>query len=167
MAIVRAKYSKSKSRTKAHIRYIEHRAGREGEKVKRELFGIDGVMNRQQAYQMIDEVEKGTAYFRLVISPDPAQEDTEKDLHLQEIVQKTIQTLEERLEKEVPYIGAEHDDHTDQRHIHVVALVRGRLNTKDLEALRTTATNTALLQRQERDLQQQQAQQQKGLQWAM
>jgi hypothetical protein len=62
MAIVRAKYSKSKSRTKAHIRYIEHRAGREGEKVKRELFGIDGVMNRQQAYQMIDEGEKGTAF---------------------------------------------------------------------------------------------------------
>jgi hypothetical protein len=103
-----------------------------------------------------------TAFFRLVISPHPEKEDTEKDLHLQEIVQQTIQTLEERLEKEVPYIGAEHDDHTDQRHIHVVALVRGRLNTKDLEALRTTATNTALLQRQERDLQQQ-----KGLQWAM
>jgi hypothetical protein len=167
MAIVRAKYSKSKSRTKAHIRYIEHRAGREGEKVKRELFGIDGVLNRQQAYQMIDEGEKGTAFFRLVISPHPEKEDTEKDLHLQEIVQQTILTLEEQLQKEVPYIAAEHDDHTDQRHIHVVAMVRGRINKKDLEALRTTATNTARLQRQERDLQQQQQQQQKGLQWAM
>jgi hypothetical protein len=167
MAIVRAKYSKSKSRTKAHIRYIEHRPDREGEKAKRELYGIDGTLDRQQAYRMIDEAEKGTAFFRLVISPHPEKEDTEKDLHLQEIVQQTILTLEEQLQKEVPYIAAEHDDHTDHRHVHVLACVKGRLDTKDLEALRTTATNTARLQRQERDLQQQQAQQQKGLQWAM
>jgi hypothetical protein len=79
-----------------------------------------------------------------------------------------ILTLEERLKKEVPYVAAEHDDHTDKRHVHVLAMVRGRLNTKDLEALRTTATNTASLQRQERNLQQQQqAQQQKGAQWAL
>jgi hypothetical protein len=164
MAIITAKFSKSKARMKAAVRYIEHRAGREGEKVKRELFGIDGVMNRQQAYQMIDDAEKGTAFFRIVISPHPAREDTEKDLHLAELTRQTILTLEERLKKEVPYIAAEHDDHTDKRHVHVLAMVRGRLNTKDLEALRTTATNTASLQRQERDLQQQQ---QKGAQWAL
>jgi hypothetical protein len=34
-------------------------------KVKRELFGIDGVMNRQQAYQLIDEAEKGTVFSAL------------------------------------------------------------------------------------------------------
>jgi hypothetical protein len=164
MAIITAKFSKSKARMKAAVRYIEHRAGREGEKVKRELFGIDGVMNRQQAYRMIDDAEKGTAFFRIVISPHPAREDTEKDLHLAELTRQTILTLEERLKKEVPYIAAEHDDHTDKRHVHVLAMVRGRLNTKDLEALRTTATNTASLQRQERDLQQQQ---QKGAQWAL
>jgi hypothetical protein len=164
MAIITAKFSKSKARMKAAVRYIEHRAGREGEKVKRELFGIDGVMNRQQAYQMIDDAEKGTAFFRIVISPHPAREDTEKDLHLAELTRQTILTLEERLNIEVPYVAAEHDDHTDKRHVHVLAMVRGRLNTQDLEALRTTATNTASLQRQERDLQQQQ---QKGAQWAL
>jgi hypothetical protein len=168
MSVVRAKYSKSKSRTKAHLRYIEHRAGRDGAKVKRELFGIDGVMNRQQAYRMIDEAEKATAFFRIVISPHPAREDTEKDLHLAELTRQTILTLEERVGKSVHYVAAEHDDHADHRHVHVVAVVNGRLNTQDLAALRTTATNTALLQRQERDLQQQQQQQQqKGLQWAL
>jgi hypothetical protein len=165
MAVVTTKFSKSKARMKAAVRYIEHRAGREGEKVKRELFGIDGVMNRQQAYRMIDEAEKGTAFFRIVISPHPAREDTEKDLHLAELTRQTILTLEERLNREVPYVAAEHDDHTDKRHVHVLAMVRGRINTKDLEALRTTATNTARLQRQERDLQreQQPQQQQKGV----
>jgi len=161
MAIITAKFSKSKSRMKAAVRYIEHRAGREGEKVKRELFGIDGVMNREQAYQMIDEAEKGTAYFRLVISPDPTKEDTERDLHLAELTRQTMLTLEERLQKEVPYAAAEHNDHAPHRHIHVLALVRGRVNTQDLQALRDTATQTALGQRQERDLQRQ-AQQQKG-----
>jgi hypothetical protein len=82
MAIVKATYTRSKGGAKAAIRYIEHRPGREGEKVKRELYGADGVMERLQAYQMIDDAEKGTIFFRLVISPDPATEDTEKDLHL-------------------------------------------------------------------------------------
>jgi hypothetical protein len=163
MAIIRAKYSKSKSRMKAAIRYIEHRPGEEGEKVKRELFGIDGVMDRQQAYQMIDEAEKGTAFFRIVISPDPGKEDTERDLHLAELTRQTMLTLEERLKKEVPYVAAEHNDHAPHRHIHILALVTGRINTPDLQALRDTATQTALGQRQERDLQRQ-AQQQKGAQ---
>src|ERR671919_2625340 len=110
MAIVKATYTKSSNIAKAGIRYIEHRPGRDGEKVKRELYGADGVMDRQQAYQMIDEAEKGTAFFRLVISPDPAKEDAEKDLLLNEITAQTMQTLEERLKKQVSYVAAEHDD---------------------------------------------------------
>ena len=147
---------------KAGVRYIQHRSGRLGQKIKRELFGIDGVMDRQQAYQMIDEAGKGTAFFHIVISPDPTKEDTAKDLHLAEITRQTMLTLEEQLKKEVPYVAAEHDDHADHRHVHLFALVRGRVNTKELEALRETATHTALYQRQERDRQRDQQQQREG-----
>ena len=63
MAIVKATFTKSSNAAKAGIRYIEHRPGRDGEKVKRELYGIDGVMDRRQAYQMIDEAEKGQSFF--------------------------------------------------------------------------------------------------------
>src|SRR5919106_6199354 len=143
MAIVKATYTKSSNIAKAGIRYIEHRPGRDGEKVKRELYGADGAMDRQQAYQMIDEAEKGTVFFRLVISPDPAKEDAEKDLRLSEITAQTMRHLEERLHKEVSYVAAEHDDHAPHRHIHVLALVRGRLNTQDLQALRDSATEAA------------------------
>jgi hypothetical protein len=168
MAIVKATYTKSSSTAKAGIRYIEHRPGKDGEKVKRELYGADGVMDRQQAYQMIDDAEKGTVFFRFVISPDPATEDTDKDLRLSEITAQTMQSLEERLHNEVSYVAAEHDDHAPHRHVHVLALVRGRLNTKDFQAMRQTATDAALFQRQERDLQgQQQAQLQKGAQWGL
>jgi hypothetical protein len=167
MAIVKATYTRSSGGAKAAIRYIEHRPGKDGEKVKRELYGADGVMDRQQAYRMIDEAQNGTVFFRFVISPDPATEDTEKDLRLDEITAQTMQSLEERLHTEVSYVAAEHDDHAPHRHVHVVALVKGRLNTKDFQALRTTATDAALFQRKERDqAREQQAQQQEGVQWA-
>jgi hypothetical protein len=166
MAIVKATYTKSRGGAKAALRYIQHRPGREGEKMKRELFGIDGVMERGEAYQMIDETEKGTVFFRIVISPDPATEDIDKDLSLQEITSQTMLQLKDRLTKDVPYVAVEHDDHAPHRHVHVLALVKGRLNTQDFQALRDTATEAALLQRQERDQQREQQQQQEGGQWA-
>ena len=159
MAVITAKFTRERGIVKAGVRYIQHRTGREGQKVKRELFGIDGVMERQQAYQMIDEAGKGTAFFHIVISPDPSKEDTQKDLHLTEITKQTMLTLEEQLKKEVPYVAAEHDDHADHRHVHLFALIRGRINTPDLQAMRETATHTALYQRQERDRQQQEQEQ--------
>ena len=164
MAIVKATYTKSSGAAKAAIRYIEHRPGREGEKVKRELYSSDGSMERGEAYQMIDDAEKGTVYFRIVISPDPKTEDIYKDLSLSEITAQTMLHLEERVQKDIPYVAVEHDDHAPHRHVHVLAYVKGRLNTQDFQALRMTATQAALSQRQERDMARQQ--QQEGGQWA-
>src|SRR5918996_3622315 len=144
MAIVKATYTRSRAGAKAAIRYIQHRPGREGEKVKRELYSIDGGMERGQAYQMIDDAEKGAVFFRIVISPDPQTEDTEKDLRLAEITSQTLLHLADRLTNAVPYVAVEHDDHALHRHVHVLALVKGRLNTQDFQALRETATQTAL-----------------------
>src|SRR6266702_5100140 len=103
MAIVKANYIKrgtgEKARAKASIRYIEHRAGKDGAKTTRALFGTDGLLGRWQAYRMVDEAEKGSLFFRFIISPDPIQEDTKKDLFLREIIEKTMQTLEDRVQK--------------------------------------------------------------------
>jgi hypothetical protein len=166
MAIVTATYTKSRAGAKAAIRYIEHRPGKEGEKVKRELYGGDGRMERGEAYQLIDDADKGTVFFRIVISPDPQTEDTEKDLRLAEITAQTMRQLADRLTKDVPYVAVEHDDHAPHRHVHILALVNGRLNTQDFQALRETATEAALSQRQERDLAREQQQQREGGQWA-
>jgi hypothetical protein len=166
MAIVKATYTKSRGGAKAAIRHIQHRPGKDGQKAVRELYGRDGSMERGEAYQMIDEAEKGTVFFRIVISPDPATEDTEKDLRLAEITAQTMVHLADRLHKAVPYVTVEHDDHALHRHMHVLALVQGRLNTQDFQALRDTATEAALFQRQERDQQREQQQQQEGGQWA-
>ena len=151
MAIVKANYTKSSGSAKANIRYIQHRTGRDGAKIVRSLFGSDGTMNRGEAYRMIDEAENGSVFFRLKISPDPATEDTKRDLFLQEVTHKTLDTLEQRLGTSVSYVASIHDDHTDIRHVHVLAVVKGRLNPNDFKAMRETATRVSLDQRTSRD----------------
>src|SRR5438067_2886477 len=144
MAIVKATYTKSSTGAKASIRYIEHRPGKDNAKMNRILFGIDGAMGRWQAYQMIDDSQKGSLFFRFVISPDPKQEDTDKDLFLREITEKTMLSLEDRLQKNVSWVAAMHDDHAPHRHVHVVAVVPGRLQVQDFQSMRKTATEEAL-----------------------
>ena len=100
---------------------------------------------------MIDEAGQGSLFYRLVISPDPRTEDAERDLHLREIIEKTMLYLEDRFQKAVPFVAAEHDDHSPHRHTHILAVLPGRLSPRDLAALRGVATEAALFQRQERD----------------
>ncbi len=166
MAIVKATYTKSRAGAKAAIRYIEHRPGKDGEKMNRTLFGSDGAMGRWQAYRMIDAAEQGSYFFRFAISPDPNAEDREKDLHLREITEQTMQSLEERLQQQIAWVAAVHDDHAPHRHVHVVAVVPGRLQVQDFQAMRQAATTVALAQRHERDLvREQQAQSREEAQW--
>ncbi len=152
MAIVKANYTKSTGGAKANIRYIQHRKGRDGVTIVRTLFGSDGTMSRGEAYCMIDEAEQGSVFFRLKISPDPRTEDTKRDLFLQEVTHKTLDTLEQRLGRSVSYVASIHDDHTDIRHVHVLAVVKGRLYPADFQAMRQTATSVSVEQRRQRDL---------------
>jgi hypothetical protein len=151
MAVVKATYTKSRGGAKAAIRYIQHRKDREGGNVTRELYGAEGVIKRQDAYQMIDDAEKGTVYFRFVISPDQNTEDTKKDLQLQTLTRQTMLALQEQLGSRVPYVAAVHDDHTELRHVHLIACVTSRLDGGHFQTMRDAATEEALLQRQERD----------------
>jgi hypothetical protein len=156
MAIVKSNYVKrgkgERDRAKATIRYIQHRRDRDGERVNRTLFGYDGALSREQAYKMIDEAQKGTIFYRFVLSPDPKREDRYKDLDLSEITIHTMLALEERLGKQIQFVATLHDDHSPHRHVHTLALVQGaRLTREDFRALREEATARALSQRRLRD----------------
>jgi hypothetical protein len=166
MAIVKATYSKSRAGAKASIRYIEHRPGREGERVTRNLFNSDGLLGRWQANRMIDAAATGSYFYRFAISPDMKTEDTKRDLSLREVTEQTLLTLEDQLQQEVHWVAAVHDDHTPHRHIHVVAIVPERLQVHDFQALRAAATAAAVEQRRHHDLaRQQQEQQREAAQW--
>ena len=156
MAVVKANYVKrgngEKGRAKATIRYITHRRDKDGHTVTRALFGYDGALTKEQAYRMIDDAQKGTIFYRIVVSPAPKQEDRYKDLDLSEITIHTMLALEERLGKQIQFVAAMHDDHSPHRHVHTLVLVQGvRLTREDFQALRHEATERALSQRRLRD----------------
>lgn len=155
MAVVRVKYTRGRNRIKAHIRYITHRRGKEGEKITRTLFGKTGLTEKQASYQMIDEAKRGTIFFKIMISPDPAKEDTHKDLDLQLITRQTILKLEKQLGRHILFVATVHNDHTPIRHIHGIFLVSGRLTKAEFKSLshtmRLAATLEARLQRKAHD----------------
>ncbi len=156
MAVVKAKFVKRNRQEKAgakdNIRYIQHRAGKDGQKITRQLFGIDGAMERQEVYAMIDDAEKGSIFFKFIITPDPAGEDKKRDLDMRAITAQTMQKLNEKMQKPVQWVAAVHSDHRPHRHIHILAIVPGRLNTQDFKLMRDQAAATCLGQRKELDL---------------
>ena len=152
MAIVKVtSYTRNRGAAKASVRYITHRPGKDGSATIRPLYTMDGEVSKQDAYQMIDEAKRESVFFRIVISPDAQIEDTFKDLYLWQITEQTMLTLEERLNTHVPFIAVDHNDHTGNRHVHLLACVKARIEKQDLIALRESATEAALTQRQERD----------------
>ncbi len=157
MAVFKANYVRrgngEKKRAKATIRYIENRRGKDGERVQRSLFTSDGKTNRQEAYWMIDEAEKGSYYYRFIISADPVGEDGNKDLDMRDMTQRTMQELDTRFGRPVQWVAVIHADHKPHRHVHLLAVTPGKLQVKDLEKLRGAATEACLEQRRDLDLQ--------------
>ena len=75
MAVVKTHYERRGKKgiawAKDNVRYIQHRPGKDKERVMRPLFTSDGPMTRLEAYQFIDEALKGTKFFTIIINPDP------------------------------------------------------------------------------------------------
>jgi hypothetical protein len=151
MAIVKAKYTRSIGRIKAHLRYITHRPGREGEKLTRPLFTYDyQAVDKHSAYHRFDLAPKGTYFYKFILSHDPKREDTRKDLDLRYLTEQAMNRLSALLGNEVgriQFVAAIHNDHTTIRHIHSIALLNRRLTRRELSLLKTSVTQEALQQR--------------------
>lgn len=155
MAVVTLKYIRSKEAIKAHLRYITHRRGEDQKKITRDLFNKWGLTEKDASYRLFDSAGRGTVFFKFMISPDPGQEDTLKDLDLQQLTRRTIAKLQKAINRRLPFVAAIHD-HTGIRHVHGVFLLRGRLSKtafrKLQESVHAGATRDARLQRKARDL---------------
>src|SRR5207249_939756 len=110
-------------------------------------FGAAERMGRFEAYQFINDAPNGTYFYRLKLSPDPAKEDIKRDLNMQQLTRQMMQRLEKRLKTAIPWAGALHDDHTDKRHVHILAALPRRLQKYELEALIREATTICRVQR--------------------
>jgi hypothetical protein len=160
MAVVKTHYERrgkvGNAWAKDNVRYIQHRPGRDNERVMRPLFTSDGPMTRLEAYQFIDEAPKGTKFFTVIINPDPVKENPGQDLDMRQIAITTMQTIAEIIHAQgittpVIWVAAVHDDHTDKQHVHALAAIQGRLDTPDLVRIRSATTEVCLEQRRELD----------------
>src|ERR671914_2829841 len=136
MAIVKAKYLRSKPRIKAHLRYITHRRGLDVGRITRSLFGRDGALSKQQIYEMIDAARRGAFFHKFVINFHPTREDTRKDLNLWDITRKTLEQIKTQFGNSVPFVATIHDDHTALRHIHGFFIVDGRLSKEEFAKIK-------------------------------
>lgn len=152
MAIVKASYTRKAGGARASVRYIENRPGKSGAKTQRTLFNADGKMDRREAYTMIDQADKNSYFFRLVISPDPKTEDQGRNLSLRELAERTMHSLEDRFQCPLQWVAAIHADHADHRHIHAIAILPERLQVQDFQRMRGVATEAALEQLQQLDV---------------
>ena len=139
-----------------NVRYIQHRKGKDDERVMRPLFTDDGPMTRPEAYQFIAESPKGTKFFTVIINPDPEKEDTHKDLDMRTLARTTIRTISQIMQDQgittpVIWVAAIHDDHTDKNHVHALAALQGRLDKPDLDRIIAETTKACLDQRRELD----------------
>ena len=151
MAVVKASYTTSPEGAKAAIRYIAHRPAREQERTSRPLWNTDGPVEKTEAYHLIDQAPANSFFYRLALSPDPSREDGPRDLYLRSVTEATMEALAERTGKLVAWVATTHADHAPHRHVHVVAVVRGRLSREDLRSLTDRATTECREQRFERD----------------
>jgi hypothetical protein len=155
MAVVKANYVRrgkvGNAQAKENVRYIQHRPGKDNERVMRPLFTSDGPMTRLEAYQFIDEAPKGTHFYTIIVNPDPEKENTHKDLDMRQIAITTMQTIEAIVDTPVIWVAAVHDDHTDKNHVHALAAVNRRLDTPELNRIREATTQACLEQRLELD----------------
>jgi hypothetical protein len=136
MAIVKAKYIRGKGRIKAHLRYITHRRGVDGERITRPLFDRDGPLTKQHIYDTIDKAPRGAVFHKFVINFHPVKEDTYKDLNLWDITRKTLEHIKTRFGDSVPFIATIHDDHTLLRHVHGFFIVEGRLEKEEFKKIK-------------------------------
>jgi hypothetical protein len=154
MAIVKANFTRKRNQIKDILRYIIHRPDREAEKQTRTLFGRDRELTKAEAYALIDAL-KGSVYFHVILNFDQKREDKRRDIDLRAITRQAMATLEERMQRPIRFFGVEHNDHTDKRHIHAIAILklgRGeRIGRQDWQACRSAATTSARLERRAHD----------------
>jgi hypothetical protein len=140
---IRAKSPKARQKIKATLYYISHRLDKEGRAVQRALFSHQGEVDKDYAYQLMDQADDNTYLYRIIISPDPHKEDEQKTLDLWSLTQATVLKLENHLGYPVQFVAGEHSDQTEIRHVHAIVILPEKLNVMDLQALREAATEAA------------------------
>jgi hypothetical protein len=170
MAIDKVKYiskfdPKRLQKANAHLSYIVHRKGRNGETMERQLFNNTGDDVGKEYVNRLIEASRGKNIFKFILNFDPKLEDTFRDLDLRSITHHVMLKVKEIMQQDFEWVAVMHNDHgrprfdgTPKRHIHSMVFVNGRLEKHHLAMLREVAHEQALKQRQQLDLAREQRQ---------
>lgn len=150
MAVFKASYSKGPS--SGSVKYALHRK-QELDELKRDYAprtaftayetGLDTSKSLEQLSQH-EQDGKGYTY-RFVLN---AGEGRDAPVDYQQWTRDTMQELESRLERPIPYVAVVHDDHTQHTHVHVIAHLDKTLRKDDLNYIRQATTELYAEQKQ-------------------
>lgn len=127
------------SKAHAHIKYIEHRPGKDKAQDERQFFSEsrDKVPSSEIRERVDDQDRRQVVMHRIVLSPGHNRTD------LKEFTRETMQELGERKGQKLEWYAIDHKN-TDHSHIHVCVMGKDkdgeivRLNTNDYRAIRAT-----------------------------
>jgi hypothetical protein len=143
-AVVKASYGRGKpavGAAKAHVAYLVHRPDAWGNRQYRDLLGSLDV-DKQAAYEAVDRAGADGSYvYRVVLSPDPREQDADKTLDLR-TWGEAVMAKAEAEHPGLRWFAVEHQD-PDHRHVHVVALTNERLDVDDFRQMRAAANDHA------------------------
>jgi hypothetical protein len=152
-AIVKARYGRGGGAigaAKAHVRYMAHRPDPWGNVPYRELWSADERLDKRGAYDALDRAVAGGSYvYRLVLSPDPREQDASQELDLRAWSEAAMDAAA-AAHPGLYWFAVEHQD-PDHRHVHVVALSQQRLDVDDFRSMRMAADDNAREQLRQRE----------------
>lgn len=140
-AVVKASYTRSAAEAKGSVRYMQHRQNDLGERETRLLFDRSGEVNRQQAYERLDQAGEQpgkTYYYRLVLNPGEGHADLDEEGR-QAWTAAVMGRIEEQGLKVRDWVAVSHTDQGEHDHVHVVAALSRTLQKDELAELRTSS----------------------------
>lgn len=140
--VAKGNYIKGKigvSKAHAHIKYIEHRPGRDKDQERRQFFSEtrDVVSSAEIRERIDDQDRRQVVMHRIVLSPGHNRTD------LKEFTRETMEELSDRKGQKLEWYAIDHRN-TDHSHIHVCVMGKDRdgemvkLNSNDYRAIRAT-----------------------------
>jgi hypothetical protein len=147
---------KGVARAKAHINYIQFRAGKENEKEERSFFnGLrDDIYNKELKDAISDQNPRGTVMHKLILSPGVEGAD------VKEYAREVMADLGSKKGLDLEWYAVEHNN-TDNPHCHIVVMGKDengrnvRIYKKDYEVIKEAGDKylerNRLLDREEKD----------------
>lgn len=138
-SVVKASYTRSAAEAKGSVRYMQHRQSDLGEREARPLFGRDGELSRQEAYERLEQAGEApgkTYYYRLVFNPGEGHLDLDEDGR-RAWAAEVMSRVEAQGVQVREWVAVSHTDQGEHDHVHVVAALSRTLQKNELADLRT------------------------------